>query len=62
MAEVPSNQDMLDWFDEDERKNCLYCRERACVGLPEASAQFCFACGAVTVAGMRLDVNREIRV
>lgn len=53
---------MLDWFEEEERKTCNYCRERACVGLPEASAEFCFACGAVTIAGMRLDVNREIRV
>lgn len=59
--DAPSNQDLLDWFEEHERKPCTYCRKRACVGLPEASAEFCFACGAVTIAGMRLDVNREIR-
>ena len=44
MPEVPSNQDLLEWFEEDERKNCSYCRERACVGLPEVPAEFCFAC------------------
>lgn len=62
MTEVPSNRDLLAWFDEDERSVCSACRERACVSLPNVSAQFCLACGAVTIAGMRMDVDREIRV
>ena len=62
MAEVPSNRDMLEWFSEDERNVCSSCRERACVSLPHVSAHFCLACGAITVAGMRLDVNGEILV
>lgn len=62
MAEVPSNRDMLEWFSEEERNVCTYCGERGCVSLPHVSAHFCLACGAVTVAGMRLDVNREILV
>jgi hypothetical protein len=53
---------MLDWFSDDKRNVCSSCAERACVSLPHVSAHFCLACGAVTVAGMRLDVNREILV
>jgi hypothetical protein len=62
MTDIPSNHDLLGWFEEDERKKCSYCGAQARVGLPGASAEFCFACGAVTIAGMRLDVSREIRV
>lgn len=62
MAEVPSNLDLLDWFSEDERGVCSSCGERACVTLPHVSAHFCLGCGAISVAGMRLDVNREILV
>lgn len=58
----PSNRDLLEWFGEDERTDCSVCGERACVSLPTVSAQFCLACGAVTIAGLRMDVNREIRV
>ena len=62
MAEVPTNRDMLDWFSEEERNVCSSCRERACVTLPRVSAHFCFACGAVSIAGFRIDVKREILV
>ena len=62
MAEVPSNRDLLDWFSEDERGVCSSCGERACVSLPQVAAHFCFACGAVSIAGIRIDVNRQIRV
>lgn len=62
MGEVPSNRDLLDWFSEDERGVCSSCGERACVSLPRVSAHFCLACGAVTIAGMRIDMNREILV
>jgi hypothetical protein len=56
MGEVPSNRDLLDWFSEDERSVCSYCGKRACVSPPEADALFCFACGAVTLDGARIDV------
>jgi len=62
MAEVPTNRDLLEWFDEDERGVCGTCGERACVGLPTVPAHFCLACGAVSIAGMRIDVQREIQV
>lgn len=62
MPEVPSNRDLLEWFGEDERTACSSCGERACVSLPRVSAAFCLACGAVSIAGMRLDTNREIAV
>jgi hypothetical protein len=56
----PDNTDLLDEFDESERGECSSCGQRACVSLPETPACFCFACGAVSVGGMRLDVAREI--
>jgi hypothetical protein len=62
MAEVPSNRDLLDSFSEDERNVCGSCGERACVSLPHVPAQFCFACSAVSIAGFRIDLKREIRV
>jgi hypothetical protein len=62
MSEVRSNRDLLEWFAEDERGVCSSCGERACVRLPQVAAHFCLACDAVTIAGIRMDVNREIRV
>jgi hypothetical protein len=62
MAGAPTNRDLLAWFTDDERRDCSTCGERACVGLPDVAARFCLACGAVSIAGMRLDVDREIRV
>ena len=62
MAEVPSNRDLLAWFSEDERGVCSSCGERASVSLPRVAAHFCFACGAVSIAGFRIDLQREIRV
>jgi predicted RNA-binding Zn-ribbon protein involved in translation (DUF1610 family) len=62
MGEDLSNRDMLDWFSEDERNVCTSCGNRARVSLPRVAAHFCLACGAVTIAGFRLDVNHEIRV
>jgi hypothetical protein len=62
MGEDLSNRDMLDWFSEEERSVCTSCGARACVSLPRVAAQFCFACGAVTIAGFRVDVKREILV
>jgi hypothetical protein len=62
VAEVPSNRDLLESFSEEERGRCSSCGEYACVSLPRVSAHFCFACGAVTIAGIRLDLNREILV
>ena len=56
----PANFDLLDAFDEDERAECSFCGQRACVSLPETPAAFCFGCGAVTVGGLRLDSRREI--
>jgi hypothetical protein len=55
-----SNLDLLEPFEADERSECPACGERASVTLPETAASFCFACGAVTVGGMRLDVARQI--
>jgi len=51
-----SNSDLLEWFDDDERKVCSVCHEQACVSLAEAAASFCLACGAIHIDGVRLDV------
>ena len=51
-----SNRDLLEWFNDDERKTCSVCGERACVSLPKATASFCLACGAIHVDGVRLDI------
>jgi hypothetical protein len=51
---------MLAWFSEEERHVCRSCGERACVGLPEAVASFCLACGAVWIEGERIDPNLRI--
>ena len=55
-------RDLLESFSEDERGVCSACGERACVSLPQVPAHFCFVCDAVTIAGIRIDVNREIRL
>jgi len=55
-----SNRDLLAWFSEDERRECAYCRERARVGLPDAVATFCLACGAIAVNDLRIDVGERI--
>jgi len=57
-----TNRDLLAWFSEDERRECAYCRERACVGLPDAVATFCLVCGAITVEDVRIDLEGRIPV
>jgi hypothetical protein len=57
-----TNHDLLEWFDERERNICSYCRERACVGLPDVAAHFCLACGAISIAGMRIDIAGTVAV
>lgn len=57
-----TNRDLLAWFSEDERNDCSHCGEHACVSLPNVPAHFCLSCGAVTIAGIRIDVNGDIRV
>lgn len=47
--------DLLAWFAEDERQRCPLCGRHACVGLPEARAGFCPACGAVAIDGLRIE-------
>jgi hypothetical protein len=57
-----SNLDLLDWFSENERNICSVCGEKACVTLPEVAAHFCLGCGAIHIAGLRIDVARTIPV
>ena len=54
------HEDMLGWFTEEERNECGSCGEHACVSLEGALASFCLACGAVTVDGVRIDVDRKL--
>jgi len=54
-----ANIDLLEWFTEDERQLCVYCDERASVTLPDAHASFCLLCGAVTMGGVRIDIERR---
>jgi hypothetical protein len=58
--EAFSNEDLLAWFAEDERHVCGSCDQQTCVRLSDASASFCLACGAITIEGQRIDVNRHI--
>jgi hypothetical protein len=53
---------MLAWFEEDERSQCASCHEKACVTLPHAHASFCLACGAISLNGERIDVDRRIPI
>ena len=57
---TPSNADMLAWFREEERHVCGACHEKSCVTLPGVLASFCLSCGAVTLDGERLDVDRRL--
>ena len=58
----PSNTDMLAWFRDEERHVCDACNQKACVSLPGALASFCLACSAVTLDGVRVDVERRLPV
>jgi NMD protein affecting ribosome stability and mRNA decay len=62
MTDAVSNVDFLAWFSDDERGVCGSCKEKACVTLPEAEASFCLACGAITLHGVRIDVDRRLTV
>jgi hypothetical protein len=55
-----SNVDLLAWFSEDERQACASCGERASVTIPEVVALFCLSCGAITIDGLRIDVERRL--
>jgi hypothetical protein len=54
------NVDFLAWFNEDERQVCEACGERSVVGVPEAVASFCLNCGAVTIDGVRVDIDGRL--
>ena len=56
----PTNHDMLAWFSEEERGDCAHCGERGCVSLEGVRASFCLSCGAVTIDGVRIDVDRKL--
>ena len=62
MLDQPTNEDMLAWFSEEERHVCGACGEKACVSLPRAIASFCLGCGAITVDGERIAVDRRVGV
>jgi hypothetical protein len=55
-----SNIDMLAWFAEDERHDCLGCGERACVSLADAVATFCLACGRISIDGTAIELGPEL--
>ena len=57
---VSRNVDFLAWFSEDERQVCEGCGERSVVGVPEAVASFCLNCGAVTIDGVRVDIDGRL--
>ena len=61
-AEPATNVDLLKWFSEDERCDCFACGMRASVGLPDVASQFCLRCGAITIAGLRIDKNGAVAV
>ena len=56
------NVDLLTWFSEDERGPCDHCGERARVSLPDALAAFCLGCGAITIEGVRVDVDGRVAI
>ena len=56
------NVDFLAWFSEDERQICESCGERSAVSVPDAVASFCLSCGAVTIDGVRIDVDGLVRI
>jgi NMD protein affecting ribosome stability and mRNA decay len=57
---LAGNVDLLTWFTEEERQVCEDCGERSSVSLPEAVASFCLRCGAITIDGVRVDVDGRI--
>jgi NMD protein affecting ribosome stability and mRNA decay len=57
---LAGNVDLLTWFSEEERQVCEDCGERSSVSLPEAVASFCLRCGAITIDGVRVDVDGRI--
>jgi hypothetical protein len=57
---LAGNVDLLTWFSEEERQLCEDCGERSSVSLPEAFASFCLRCGAITIDGVRVDVDGRI--
>jgi hypothetical protein len=59
---APTNIDMLSWFAEEERDACGSCGERASVTVQDALASFCLACGAITLDGIRIDLERQLLV
>lgn len=61
-GEPVTNVDLLKWFSEDERRDCLACGMRALVSLPDVAAQFCLRCGAITIAATRIDKNGVVPV
>ena len=60
--ELSGNLDLLRWFTDNERGDCSYCGERESVSLPGISAWFCLRCGAISIAGMRIDSNGAVPV
>ena len=60
IGDPPSDVDFLAWFGEDEREVCRDCGERASVTMPEVRASFCLRCGAITIDGERIDVDRRL--
>jgi hypothetical protein len=56
------NVDLLAWFSEDERHVCESCGDRSAVSVPDALASFCLRCGAVTIEGVRPDLDLVIPV
>jgi hypothetical protein len=51
---------MLSWFGDDECERCRECGEHASVSLSETPASFCLACGAISIDGKRIDVDRRV--
>jgi hypothetical protein len=64
MSQPPAsrNVDFLAWFSEEERQVCESCGERSAVNVPDALASFCLRCSAVTIDGVRLDLDGLITI
>ena len=61
MGERPT-VDLLAWFSDDERQGCWVRHERALVTIPEALADFCLACGTITIEGVPIKVEQPARM
>jgi hypothetical protein len=59
MRRASTNEDLLEWFSDEERVLCSACGKNTCVGFPDVPASFCLACDAITVDGVRLDTGRQ---